>query len=151
MRDATILAQPGARELPQAHGGSRTRLVRRVVLFQVKLFADGLRDFVMSPLSIIAGVLGILFSRDPEGAYDRLMRFGRETDRWINLFRRLWPGTGRTGPDAGYRRRRDRDGHPARLCQWRHERAQRGRDAGPCPAVAAPAVAVLPIGAQPLT
>ncbi|WP_159592777.1 hypothetical protein [Chelativorans xinjiangense] len=86
MRDATILAQPGASELPQVRRGSRTRLVRRVILFQVKLFADGLRDFVMSPLSIVAGVLGILFSRDPEGSYDRLMRFGRETDRWINLF-----------------------------------------------------------------
>ncbi|MCT7375976.1 hypothetical protein [Chelativorans salis] len=97
MPDATTLAQPGTSELPQVRRGSRTRLVRRVILFQVKLFADGLRDFVMSPLSIVAGVLG-LFSRDPEGAYDRLMQFGRDTDRWINLFDAYGAQPGGQGP-----------------------------------------------------
>ncbi|MFC5583889.1 hypothetical protein ACFPOD_02110 [Nitratireductor kimnyeongensis] len=67
--------------------GRRGRLVRRVILFQVKLMADGIRDVVMSPLSIAAGLLGLV-SRDgsAEIYFDRLMRFGRETDHWINLF-----------------------------------------------------------------
>lgn len=66
--------------------GGRIRLIRRIVLFQVKLLADGFRDVVMSPLSIAAGAIGIFSSRDPEHAFDRLMGFGRDTDRWINLF-----------------------------------------------------------------
>lgn len=69
-----------------ARSSSRANLVRRVILFQFKLMADGLRDIIMSPLSIVAGVLGLLTSRDPEGYFDRLMHFGRQTDHWINLF-----------------------------------------------------------------
>lgn len=70
---------------PRQH--SRPRLIRRVLLLQVKLFADGLRDFVMMPLSLAAAALGILSSRnEPEVYLDRLMNFGRESDRWINLF-----------------------------------------------------------------
>lgn len=87
MRDATILARPaGMREHSEARQGGRARLLRRVVLFQVKLFADGIRDVVMSPLSLVAGVLGLFASRNPEGDFERLMLFGRQTDRWINLF-----------------------------------------------------------------
>lgn len=65
----------------------RGRLVRRVILFQIKLMADGFRDLVMSPLSIAAGILGLLSPRGRADVYfDRLMRFGRDTDHWINLF-----------------------------------------------------------------
>ncbi|WP_367715249.1 hypothetical protein AB2N04_15065 [Nitratireductor sp. GISD-1A_MAKvit] len=65
----------------------RGRVLRRVALFQVKLMADGLRDVVLSPLSIAAAALGLLSRRpDTEIYLDRLMRFGRETDQWINLF-----------------------------------------------------------------
>ena len=66
---------------------SRGALLRRVVFFQVKLFMDGLRDLVMSPLSIFFGVLGILFGgRNPHGLFDRLMHMGHASDEWIDLF-----------------------------------------------------------------
>ena len=74
-------------ELRVPHRHSRLRLMRRVLLLQIKLFADGLRDFVMMPLSLAAAALGFVSSRDdPEAYLDRLMHFGRESDRWINLF-----------------------------------------------------------------
>jgi hypothetical protein len=60
---------------------------RHVLVFQVKLAADALRDFIMSPLSLIAFVLDAV--RKPkleESLYLRLMLFGRRTDRAINLF-----------------------------------------------------------------
>lgn len=73
--------------LRQPRRQSRIRLVRRVALLQVKLLADGLRDVVMMPLSLAAAALGMVSGRrDPELYLDRLMYFGRETDRWINLF-----------------------------------------------------------------
>ncbi len=65
---------------------TRGRLLRRLVMFQFKLMADGIRDVVMSPLSLAAGAIGILAARNPELFFDRLMHFGRDTDRWINLF-----------------------------------------------------------------
>lgn len=65
----------------------RGRMVRRVLLFQLKLMADAARDVVMSPLSIAAGLLGLVSPRAHcEFYFDRLMRFGRDTDQWINLF-----------------------------------------------------------------
>lgn len=77
----------------------RARVIRRVVLFQVKLMADGFRDVVMSPLSIAAGVIGVLFHRhDGDVYFDRLMRFGRDTDHWINLFDHRSGGDGRNDP-----------------------------------------------------
>lgn len=69
------------------HGTSRSKLVFRVILFQFKLAADGFRDLLLSPLSIVAGLLGILFSRDdPHYYFDKLLKTGRSSDRWINLF-----------------------------------------------------------------
>lgn len=65
---------------------SRGHLLRRVIVFQVKLFLDGLRDLVFSPLSIVAAALGFLFARDPHAMFDRLMRAGHGSDRWIDLF-----------------------------------------------------------------
>lgn len=82
---------PDAGETPWSIAGdrpvSRLMLMRAIVVFQIKLALDGFRDLVMSPLSITAGIIGVLFSgRDPEWAHRRLMAFGRQTDVWINLF-----------------------------------------------------------------
>ncbi|MEQ9244512.1 MAG: hypothetical protein RLO21_00840 [Nitratireductor sp.] len=79
-------SQSGLAASPRSPG-RRGRLVRRVILFQVKLMADGMRDVVMSPLSIAAGLFGLISRNGSAEVYlDRLMRFGRETDHWINLF-----------------------------------------------------------------
>lgn len=67
--------------------GSRWRLVRSIGMFQLKLLADGFRDLVLSPLSIVAGVLGILVGgRNPDVFFRQLQLVGRQTDRWIDLF-----------------------------------------------------------------
>lgn len=61
--------------------------LRHVLLFQIKLAADALRDFVMSPLSLIAFALdAIRKPRIEDSFYLRLMLLGRRTDRGINLF-----------------------------------------------------------------
>ncbi|PLW77448.1 hypothetical protein [Cohaesibacter celericrescens] len=61
-------------------------LVRRTVFFQFRLAADGLRDLLLSPICVIAALLGLLRPDNPSWALDRLMKFGRSSDRWINLF-----------------------------------------------------------------
>ena len=66
---------------------SRLQLVLDVVVFQFKLAADGLRDVLLSPLSIIAAVMGLVAGGDDPYRYFRdLLRFGRRTELWINLF-----------------------------------------------------------------
>jgi len=65
----------------------RWQLIRDIVGFQFKLAMDGIRDLVLSPISIIAGVIGLIASPDNPGKYfNRLLKFGRKSDVWINLF-----------------------------------------------------------------
>ncbi len=62
-------------------------LLGRLIAFQFKLAMDGLRDLLLSPVSIGFVLYGIVVQRDqPEKYFERLMRFGRDTDKFINLF-----------------------------------------------------------------
>ena len=66
---------------------NRWQVLRDTVAFQFKLLMDGARDVLLSPISIGAAILGLIFSPDNPGIYfNRLMKFGRKTDAWINLF-----------------------------------------------------------------
>lgn len=67
--------------------GGRWKALRHLLVFQLKLAADALRDFVLSPLSILAFLVDTLADSPQERAlYPRLMRLGRRSDRVINLF-----------------------------------------------------------------
>ena len=66
---------------------STTTALRHVLIFQLKLAADALRDFVLSPLSIVAfAVDSVRGPRVENSLYLRLMLIGRRSDRVINLF-----------------------------------------------------------------
>jgi hypothetical protein len=66
---------------------SRLQLVLDIFVFQFKLAADGLRDVLLSPLSIISAIMGLVAGGDDPYRYFRdLLRFGRRTEVWINLF-----------------------------------------------------------------
>jgi hypothetical protein len=66
---------------------SRLQLLTDVVVFQAKLLIDGLRDVLLSPLSIVAAVVGLLTGGDePQRYFQKVIRFGRRTEVWINLF-----------------------------------------------------------------
>lgn len=65
----------------------RRKLLLDLVVFQVKLAADGIRDLILSPLSLLFAIAGLLVPGDDPGRYFyRLLRAGRRTDHWINLF-----------------------------------------------------------------
>ncbi|HEY5647491.1 MAG TPA: hypothetical protein VIS76_16185 [Pseudomonadales bacterium] len=66
---------------------SRLQLVLDVFVFQFKLAADGIRDLILSPLSIISALLGLVAGGDDPHRYFRdLLRLGRRSELWINLF-----------------------------------------------------------------
>lgn len=63
------------------------QLIRAVVRFQFKLALDGIRDVLLSPISIGAALYGIITRPDePDKYYQDLLKFGSESDQWINLF-----------------------------------------------------------------
>lgn len=82
----------------RARSEGRWQFIRDVAVFQLKLLLDAFRDVVLSPASIVAGLLDLLSGDDPPGRYfQRLLAVGRRSDAWINLF-----GTGRrAGAEEG--------------------------------------------------
>lgn len=58
-----------------------------LVMFQLKLGADAIRDLVMSPVSIVMFILDLVLApEEKDSHYQKMMQFGRKTDRCINLF-----------------------------------------------------------------
>jgi hypothetical protein len=66
---------------------SRARIVRDVLLFQGKLLVDGFRDLLLVPVSLFAALYDLLDNSVAPGAhFYRVVRFGRQSERWIDLF-----------------------------------------------------------------
>jgi hypothetical protein len=65
----------------------RWTLMRDVFVFQGKLLLDGLRDLILSPLSIGAAIIALIVGGERPGRhfYD-LLYMGKRTEKWINLF-----------------------------------------------------------------
>jgi len=65
----------------------RGTLFRNTVIFQLKLIADGFRDLLLVPISLIASLIGLLRGGDePDREFNQVLEVGRESERWINLF-----------------------------------------------------------------
>ena len=71
---------------PETHS-PRAKLIRDTAVLQLKLLADGFRDAVLIPVSLIATLIGLLRGgQEPDREYRRVIKLGRRSERWINLF-----------------------------------------------------------------
>lgn len=65
----------------------RSKLIRETAVLQIKLLADGFRDAMLIPVSLIAALIGLLRGgEEPEREFRRVIKLGRRSERWINLF-----------------------------------------------------------------
>jgi len=65
----------------------RSELIREAVVFQLKLVADGFRDLVLLPVSLVATLIGLLRGGDePDREFQQVIDIGRQSEQWINLF-----------------------------------------------------------------
>ncbi|NKB99172.1 MAG: hypothetical protein GKR90_11860 [Pseudomonadales bacterium] len=70
-------------DIPQ----SRLNLIWSVLVFQLRLIVDGLRDVVLVPISLIAALIGLIAGgAEPARYFNQILRLGRRTETWINLF-----------------------------------------------------------------
>jgi len=61
--------------------------MREAAIFQLKLLADGLRDALLIPLSLLAALIGLFEGgKDCDEKFRRVIKLGRRSERWINLF-----------------------------------------------------------------
>jgi len=63
-------------------------LIRDVAVLQVKLAVDGLRDLLLIPASLVAGIISLAKAKDgqPGSEFYTLVSVGKQSERWINLF-----------------------------------------------------------------
>lgn len=65
----------------------RIALIRDATVLQVKLLADGLRDAALIPFSLIGAGIGLIRGgEDADREFRQIIKLGRRTERWINLF-----------------------------------------------------------------
>ena len=77
---------------------ARIRLIRESATLQLKLLADGFRDALLIPISLVATLIGLLRGgEDCDLEYSRVIKLGRRSERWINLFGQQKP-LGRSNP-----------------------------------------------------
>ena len=73
--------------MSETGSSKRGELIREAVVFQLKLVADGFRDLVLLPVSLVATVVGLLRGGDePEREFQLVIDVGRQSEKWINLF-----------------------------------------------------------------
>ena len=74
-------------QLETLDGPDRWTLIRDLAVFQVKLLFDGFRDLLLLPISLIAGFVSLIKGgRQPSSEFYDLLKLGRRSEHWINLF-----------------------------------------------------------------
>ena len=65
----------------------RGQYLRDAVVFQGKLLVDGVRDFMLMPIALVATGVDLIKREVPPGRrfYD-IVHFGKQTELWIDLF-----------------------------------------------------------------
>lgn len=68
-------------------GPGRWALIRDIAVFQLKLLLDGFRDLILVPISLVTGIVGIInYGKGGGSEFYDLLRMGRRSEIWINLF-----------------------------------------------------------------
>jgi hypothetical protein len=76
---------------PEANGDhpDRWTLIRDLFVFQAKLLVDGLRDLLLVPASLVAGIWSLVSGENdrPGPQFYRLVSLGKQSELWIDLFK----------------------------------------------------------------
>ena len=61
--------------------------LRKFLVFQLKLYIDAFRDILLSALALGAFIIDLIKQNEgPDSYFEKVLRFGRRTERSINLF-----------------------------------------------------------------
>ena len=66
---------------------TRGELLHDLVVFQLKLVIDAVRDIILLPVTLVAGFIDFIVRRKKyTGFFYSVLKLGRKSERWINLF-----------------------------------------------------------------
>jgi len=66
---------------------NRWKMLKKLIVFQVKLAFDAVRDLLLSPVSFVCTMIDIFtHATEEKSLFNQLMKLGNKTDHWLNLF-----------------------------------------------------------------
>jgi len=69
------------------HKQTATRLIKEVVLLQLKVLLGAARDLALGPLALVAALFDLVSLKQREPRYfTAVLRFGEKSDRWIDVW-----------------------------------------------------------------
>ena len=72
---------------PRSGSGERWRFLRDVVVFQVKMLLDNVRDFALMPISLGAAIIDLIYKGEREGAlFYKVLRWGAHSEEVIDVY-----------------------------------------------------------------
>jgi hypothetical protein len=65
----------------------RWKFMRDVLVFQLKMFLDNVRDLILMPVSLVAALIDLVLRGDREGArFYRVLRWGWHSEKVIDVY-----------------------------------------------------------------
>lgn len=99
-----MTSAPDSESPQQVARPDNATIIRDAIVFQAKLLVDGLRDAILIPISFGAAIISILLPGRRGLLFYDVVRVGRRSERWIDLFvaaERVYPDRGDDASLAG--------------------------------------------------
>jgi hypothetical protein len=72
---------------PRANSDDRWKFLRDVIVFQLKMFLDNVRDFALMPVSLGAALIDLLYRGEREGAlFYKVLKWGSHSEEVIDVY-----------------------------------------------------------------
>src|SRR4029077_3703301 len=72
---------------PATGSDGRWKFLRDVVVFQLKLLIDNVRDFALVPISLVAALIDLVFKGERHGAlFYQVLRWGAHSEEVIDVY-----------------------------------------------------------------
>jgi hypothetical protein len=73
--------------LARANSDDRWKFLRDVLVFQLKMFLDNVRDFALMPVSLAAALIDLFYRGEREGAlFYKVLRWGSHSEMVIDVY-----------------------------------------------------------------
>src|SRR5437762_1342876 len=71
----------------ESGSNERWKFLRDVVVFQLKMFLDNVRDFALMPVSLVAALIDLIFKGKGHGSlFYQVLRWGAHSEEVINVY-----------------------------------------------------------------
>ena len=72
---------------PRANSDDRWKFLRDVLVFQLKMFLDNVRDFALMPISLVAAIIDLVSRGEREGAlFYKVLKWGLHSEAVIDVY-----------------------------------------------------------------